>query len=326
MDIINQQGRKWQLVINEPLEKGYTHTIIKEKLALFKSISYYCLSDEMGQAEHTFHTHIFFFCTNPVRFGMIKKRFYEAHIERANGTCEENRIYIAKEGKWKDLKGDTIVEGSFEEFGTLPVERQGARGDLEEIYQFVLDGLTNAEILDRRPSTMMCLDKIEKARQTVREAEYRNVFRDLEVIYTFGATGTGKTRHIMETYGYECVYRVTEYEHPFDSYMGQDVLLLDEFHSSISLPQMLTLCEGYPMMLPCRYADRVACFTKVYIVSNLPLDKQYQNGQCRDSDTFAALLRRIDKVRVYTALGEFTDWDTKEYMDNPFLRDWDRRR
>ena len=77
----------------------------------------------------------------------------------------------------------------------------------------------------------------------------------------------------MDKHGYKNVFRVTNYAHPFDGYRGERVLLFDEFRSSLPLADMLKYLDGYPLMLPCRYADKVACFTEVYIISNIPLEQ-----------------------------------------------------
>ena len=123
----------------------------------------------------------------------------------------------------------------------------------------------------------------------------------------------------MEKYSYSGVYRVTDYSHPFDSYAGEDVLLLDEYGSNLKIRDLLNYLDGYPLTLPARYSNRVACYTKVYIISNLCLSKQYPDIQFDSPATFAALLRRIHTVIHYTAPGEFQEYGTAEYMDNPFL-------
>jgi len=111
---------------------------------------------------------------------------------------------------------------------------------------------------------MFNIEKLEIVRQTIKDEQFRNTWRDLEVTYVWGDTGTGKTRGIMEKYGYDKVYRVTDYSHPFDGYMGQDVILFEEFRSSLHLGDMLKYLDGYPVVLPCRYANKQACFTKSF--------------------------------------------------------------
>lgn len=311
------QGRRWLLTLNNPEEKGQNHLQIKEKINLIPSIVYYCMADEKGE---TYHTHIFFALEHPTRFSTIKRRFPTAHIDRAEGTAAECRAYVQKSGKWADSdKVETSISGTFEEWGELPVDRQGERTDLVLLYQMIKDGLSNFEIMERDPDYMLHLEKIERARQTVYEQQYREIFRQLETVYIWGPTGTGKTRSVMERYSYAGVYRVTDYVHPFDTYQGEDILLLDEFNSNFRIRDLLNFLDGYPLMLPCRYANRVACFTKVYIVSNICLSRQYPEIQLTEPEVFAALLRRIHKVVQYTGLGQCIEFDTAEYMNNPFL-------
>lgn len=311
------QGRKWLLTVNNPTEKGLDHKAIQEILTQFPSLLYWCLADEKGETEHT---HIFFALEHPTRFSTIKRRFPTAHIDRAEGTAAECRAYVQKSGKWAESdKAETSISGTFEEWGELPIERQGERTDLALLYQMIKDGMSNYEIMEANPDYLVSLDRVERARQAVREQQYRETFRKLEVTYLWGPTGVGKTRSVMEGQGYSDVYRVTDYAHPFDSYAGEDVLLLDEYGSNFKIRDLLNYLDGYPLTLPARYSNRVACYTKVYIISNICLSKQYTDIQWDSPATFAALLRRIHKVIHYTAPGEFQEFDTQEYMDNPFL-------
>lgn len=311
------QGRKWLLTLNNPQEKDINHQKIKKQLTLFPSLTYYCMADEKGETEHI---HIFFALEHPTRFSTIKKRFPAAHIDRAEGTVAECRAYVEKSGKWADSeKAETAVPGTFEEWGELPIEKQGERRDLSQLYEYIKDGLSNYEIMEQNPDYLLNLEKIERARQAVREQQYRNTFRKLKTTYIWGPTGVGKTRSVMEQYSYSGVYRVTDYIHPFDSYAGEEVLLLDEYGSNFKIRDLLNYLDGYPLNLPCRYTNRVACYNTVYIISNLCLSKQYTDIQFDSPATFAALLRRIHTVIQYTGPGQFVEYDTAEYMDNPFL-------
>lgn len=309
------QGRKWLLTLNNPGEKAIDHNKIKDQLALFPSLLYWCMADEKGETDHT---HVLFALEHPTRFSTIKRRFPTAHIDRAEGTAEECRAYVQKSGKWASSdKAETSIPGTFEEWGELPVERQGERTDLALLYQMIKDGMSNYEIMEANPDYMLTLDRVERARQAVREQQYQDTFRKLEVAYIWGPTGAGKTRSVMEQYSYSGVYRVTDYAHPFDSYAGEDVLLLDEYGSNFKIRDLLNYLDGYPLTLPARYSNRVACYTKVYIISNICLSKQYTDIQWDSPATFAALLRRINKVVHYTAPGEFQEFETTDYMAHP---------
>lgn len=296
--------RKYQLTINNPEKHGFTREVIRSTLSEMSSCLYWCMCDEIGQ-EGTPHTHVYLLFKNPVMFSTLQKRFYGAHIEPAKGSNQQNRDYIRKEGKWlDDAKHGTSVPDSFEESGELPEETDHRLKVNEAIFSMVEAGASNVEILREYPSAMNRLAHIEATRQTLLADQYRKEYRHLEVYYIWGKTRVGKTRFVMEKHGYENVYRVTSYQHPFDGYAGEPVLLLDEFRSSLPFSDLLKYLEGYPIMLPCRYADKVACFTQVYIISNIPLSEQYPNIQADEPASWAALKARF--TEIYEMLADST--------------------
>lgn len=121
----------------------------------------------------------------------------------------------------------------------------------------------------------------------------------------------------MEKHGYSNVYKVTNYQHPFDGYNGEDVLLLDEFRLSIPFSELLQILDGYPCKLAARYADKVACFTKVYIVTNIPFQEQYPNIKRDEPDSWEALKARINHFIEFKSED---DIDEYEFIDIP--DDW----
>ncbi|MGL4547181.1 viral replication protein [Eubacterium aggregans] len=297
------QSRKWQLTINNPLTHDMDHEAIKNILKNFAGVSYWVMSDEIGE-NCTPHTHIFMYSSSPVRFSTIKKWFPPVHIEIGRGTCEDNRNYIYKLGKWgKDAKHETNIFDTHEEFGQLPLERQGQRNDIIDLYDMIKSGLSNFDIMEENPQYMLQLDKIEKARQIVKEEKYKNEWRDLTVTYIYGRSGTGKTRSVMEKYGYSNVYRVTDYDHPWDGYQSQDVVVFEEFRSSLKISDMLNYLDGYPLTLSCRYLNRVSCFTQVYIITNLVFDDQFKDVQRNHPETWLAFCRRIGDIICRNAEG-----------------------
>lgn len=311
---LDSRSRKWQITINNPKEKGFTHEKIKDILKEFKSLVYWCMSDEIGE-NGTYHTHLYLHNSNQLRFSTLQKRFQGAHFEMSMGTASQNKDYVFKEGKWlDDKKADTNLRDTHEEGGDVPIERQGQRNDLIDLYDWIKEGMTNFEIIDENPNFLFDIDKIERARQVVKENEYRKTFRNLHVTYVYGRTKTGKTRSVMEKYGYENVYRVTDYDHPFDGYKGQDVIVFEEFRSSLKVQDMLNYLDGYPLELPCRYANKVACFTKVYIITNISLNDQYSSVQRYQGETWQALLRRINEVKVFNSSEDIKIYDTDEYV------------
>lgn len=315
--IIDTQSFMYQLTINAPKEKGWTHEhILNVFRNNFKTLVYICMADEQGSI---YHTHIFVVFASRVRFSMVKRYFEEAHIEKCKGSVSDNVNYVKKTGKWEndETKQEKKVIGTFEEYGTQPPNSKGKRSDMSELYQMVMDNMTNAEILAQNQDYILQIDKIDKVRTTILTEKYKETVRlDLEVIYISGATGTGKTRGVLEKNGYSNVYRVTDYLHPFDGYTCQPVICFDEFRSSLKLKEMLLFCDIYPIELPSRYANKFACYNKIYIVSNWNLERQYFDLQREDKESWEAFLRRIHKVITYGKDGSIKEYETvKAYME-----------
>lgn len=307
------QRHSFQLTINNPLKYGYSHLTIKQKLIEnFTTLDYFCMADEIGECG-TFHTHIFVHYRSRVRFNTIKRHFPEAHIEQAMGTVQNNIDYIKKTGKWVNTdKAETTVQGSFESWGTLPKQR-GKRADMEELFSLIMAGYTNSEIIAANNDYILNIDKLDKVRTTLLMDKFKNHRRlNLKVIYVFGATGSGKTRDILDRHGDSSVFRITDYQHPFDNYSCQPVIVFEEFRSGLRISDMLNYCDIYPLELPARYANKYACYEQVYIVSNWDLNKQYSEIQSDSPETWKAFLRRIHEVQEYHADGTVTIFDSVE--------------
>ena len=298
----NTQSRKWSLVINNPLEAGLDHTAIREILHRF-SPAYFCLADEIATTG-TYHTHIFLYSPSPMRFSTVKNRFPTAHIEKAYQSARINRDYIAKKGKWADTdKAETSVPGTFEEWGDLPAEKEEEAPEMFKLIQDLRTGKSIMEIVEDNPKYAFRIREVETLRQAILEEKYSAENRQLEVTYLYGASGVGKTWGIFERHNPKSICRITDYGGRngvrFDAYRCQDVLVFEEFHSQIPISAMLNYLDIYPIMLPARYNDRVACYTTVYLTSNIPLEAQYQEIQRYQLETWYAFLRRIHNVIEY---------------------------
>lgn len=320
------RSRKWQITINNPqnLDQNiYTFSNLKTYInKSFDKILYFCYSFEIGLKEKTEHIHIFLYFENPVRFSTIQKYFTGFHIENCKGTCIDNKNYIFKIGKWeKSDKEDTRIEGMQFESGEVPEEKgQGQRTDLEQLYTLLESNLTNAEIYATNPNFMRYASNMDRMRQDIFNNIYNKKTRPVVVIYIYGTTGTGKSWNICNNHGYENVYRISDYTHPFDEYTKEKVVCYEEFRSCLPIKRMLQELDVYPYRLPCRYANRIALYDTIYIISNIPLEKQYENIQEEDNETWNAFLRRIDIVQEYCVDGSVKTYinDENQKLDNYF--------
>lgn len=323
------QSDMYMITINNPSYYNMSHHEIKSILInKFKTIIYFCMADEKGS---TLHTHIFICFKSRVRFSTVQRQFPHANIVTVKGTVSENISYIKKNGKWEnDKKHETKIEGTFEEWGEQPPDSRGKNHDMTELYHMVIDGLSNAEIIAKNQDYILQIDKIDKLRTIILTERYKELRRlDLKVIYIYGATGTGKTRGVLDEHGNSEVYRVTDYQHPFDSYACQPVIAFDEYragsgmgsNSGIRIGDMLEFTDIYPVELPARFSNKYACYNTVYIISNWSLEEQYRDIQKENPASWKAFLRRIHEVRYHSEDGKVYVFNSvEEYLNRD--SDW----
>lgn len=319
----NTRSRKYLLTINNPKEHGLAHDRINDIMLSLKW-TYYCLCDEIGE-KGTYHTHLFFYCENAVSFEKIKKIFPTAHIETAHGSASENRDYIRKEGKYLNSdKKETNIPETFEEYGEIPKDKNEKNKSIsEDVLEMLKNGSTPMEVVYKYPSYGTRLVQLNYLNQSILTEKYKTENRNVEVTYIWGDTGTGKTSYVLNKYGNANVYKVTNYEHPFDNYSTEKVLLLDEFRSQIPISDMLQYLDRYPCMLPARYANKCACYEEVIIISNVPIDEQYQNIQLYEPKTYNAFIRRFDKILYFKKNEEdiFSPIITEEIKEQYFIKE-----
>ena len=278
------QARCWCLTINN---ETMTDAEFAEYVQGLEHFKYIVFQREIGAEKGVEHIQAYIEFTIGKRFSTIKGYFPRAHIEPRKGSKAQARNYC--------MKTETRFHPPVE-IGTFAEER--ARTDITTMIDMVKSGASNYDIMSLFPVQYMKMSNtIDKVRSLVLEEKYKNVFRKLTVKYIWGETAVGKTRNVMDQYGYDKVYRVTEYDAgSFDAYSGQDIILFEEFHGQFPIEKMLVLLDGYPLMLPCRYYNKVACYTKVYLTSNEPLSSLYTSVQSSNSRTYDALKRRITDV------------------------------
>lgn len=302
------QSRAYQITINNPDEKGYDDDKINTIIAKSK-VMFACYAREIGE-QGTPHVHVYVLFPSPRRFSTIKKKYPGAHIERTFGSIQDNIDYIKKEGKFAETnKAETSIEGSYREFGAVPSNLTLGLSDMEQVVELLEQGYSVVEIIEAFPKYAFKVNSIEAVKQAFLAEKYRETMRTVEVTYKFGSTGTGKTRSIYKDYAPEDICRITSYGKngvKFDSYKSEDVLVFEEYASQIPIEEFLVYLDIYPLMLPARYSDKTACYTKVIITSNLPLSSQYIMEQHSKPETYAALLRRINFVEEYKSNGTVT--------------------
>ena len=290
---------------------NFTHTPdeLTELLQTLPNNSFGRFQIEKATDTGTIHYQGYIHFSKRVYWGQLRREFIKMGLHRLS---HRNRIASPKDAAdycnkthCKETGKQTKLTEPVYEWGELN-NQQGERNDLAEIVERVKAGATNAELLDEYPTQFFRYKKhIDAVRSTYLEAKYRSTFRNIEVYYIHGSPRTGKTRFVLEKYGYENVCRVTEYDKwLFENYHGQKIVLFDEFDGQPKITTMNKLMEGYPMEYRCRNEDRVAMNDKVYIISNLPLSAQYTKEHAEKPKIYEAFTKRFNHIINWDNLAE----------------------
>ena len=243
----------------------------------------------------TYHIQGFAIYKESKRFKNVKQDFPTAHIIVPNGSNTQNRDYCTK----KDSRIAEPVEiGEFSEMRS--------RNDIVEFLELVKLGASNVTLKTTFPVlySQYGPEKIERFRQDDLKEEYGKKFRDVKVTYIYGEARTGKTTYIYENYPMDDICRVINYyKGTFEFYNFHKILVLDEFTGKIDITYMNNLLDKFPLDLPARFANRMACFEEVFIISNLPLTELYKEEQAAMPEVYKAFISRIQNIIRFTALG-----------------------
>ena len=315
--------RNYLLTINNPKKHHLDRDIIFNDCIDLEP-QYFCLSEEVGLKEKTPHIHVFIKFKNPRSFMRIKKTFPEAHIDKCEGTDIQCIDYVFKEGTWADdPKGETNLRDTHMEWGDKPQPPEKKEPVAAIIKRMVDDGYTTKEVIDIYPNLAMRVTQINAYVDLKLRNDHAQFLKerrlDLDVTYIFGASGTGKTRYVTDKHEADMA-SASDYKQPFEHYDYNKVYVFEEFRSDLPCKQMLRYLDIYPCSLPHRYGNRFACYNKVYIISNIELEKQYQDVQKNEPETWKAFLRRIHHVIEFRDNGEKRYYNTlKDYKENKFI-------
>lgn len=280
---MSKRIRGWVGTLNNPttdeqkeLERLITDQPYKE------NVCYLVANEEVGESG-TPHIQLYIEWENPKTMSATKRNLGSNrwHLEPRRGEPYQAAQYCLKD----------VEEGGepTHEYGDRPLSEQPATiWDALELFLQQSPDASDTEIIRKFPKGYnrfwRSFDKIILEHRMKRLNEYR----PLEVHYWHGPPRTGKTRGVLEKHGAWDVYRVTNYNNPFDNYAGQSVLLFEEFRSQLPLSQMLAILDNYITLLPARYSDKIGIFDTVYLVSNWPLEEQYRNTAAIDLQPFHA--------------------------------------
>ena len=279
----------------------YEYDFKKIYLQLMRK-GYQIISIIHEKGEKTEHYHFIIQHNHQISTHTLLKIMPYGKIEKQKGSNLEAYNYLlhidpksVKNGK-KEYSPEEI-QHNLEDIEFWKSITQGKRTDLEEIITAVEEGKTHYEIFKELPHALKYSGLIERVQRALNEEKAKQERQPLTVKYFYGDTATGKSFTALNSHDKKDIFKITNYQNPFDNYKGQNVLILEEYHSNFTITQLLDILDHYPQELNARYYNNYACWNIVYIISNKEPQEQYPNI---DPRTKKAFYRRITTIQHFT--------------------------
>lgn len=236
-------------------------------------VRYWIVGREVGEGG-TPHLQGYVYFHNAKTMAQTKAYVGErAHLERSAGSGPENRAYCSK-------------DGNFTEHGELP--SQGSRTDIAAVKKAIL--------IDDRPLPAVIMEC--SGYQSMRTAELLDKYKPMkqreppEVVWIWGATGTGKSRYCWEKMGTEDTWVSSKDLRWWQGYSGQRNVILDDFRADFcKFHELLRILDRYPYQVEYKGGSTYLRATRIYITSAWPPENIYKT-----IEDISQLSRRITKV------------------------------
>lgn len=279
-------ARRWCYTLNNP----------KELIPFADSMRYHIYGEEVAPETGTPHYQGYVEFKKQVELSALKKLSGEAHWAPCRGDQASNIAYCKKEGKFHE-EG---VPGA-----------QGHRTDLDAVKEDILAHHTKKMLYTNH---FTAYARYKRNLDEMREVLLRSTEdREVEVIYLWGPTRSGKTRRAMVDR--ENTYRVPSPYTWWDRYDGQSTVVFDEFHGQIPITTMDEYLDRYPLDLPVKGGFVQAKYTRVWIVANVPITELYKGVP---DEIRLAFQKRVNRIEY---IGGDVQWDDSSPPSSPFHTD-----
>lgn len=256
----NSTVRRFCFTLNNYTESDYD--IIK--LFLITNCKYGIVGKELAPNTGTPHLQGFCNLQKPMRFSTIKKCLSDrVHLEKANGSDEQNQTYCSKAG---------------ESFETGTPSKGGQRTDLQSLLVDIQNGDTDKRLLaEKHPSVYIRyfrgIDNYLKLMYPIAPRDFKT-----EVRYYYGEPGTGKSRLALQEAREIAADSI--YYKPrglwWDGYTQQKCVIIDDFYGWIKYDELLKICDRYPYKVQIKGGMEEFKATHIWITSNVDIDKLYK--------------------------------------------------
>lgn len=307
------------IMTDKPKSRNYCFTInnyTKEDLeqlhmlgAELKKHHYVIYGLEIAPETGTKHVQGYIQLNEAQRFNYLHKYFnlkranglLKFHIEKANGTPEQNIIYCSE-------------DGDFYEYGT-PIS-QGKRTDMMEIKEQIKANPKDLnKIIDERANNLQQL-KFAQSIQSV-YLTHRDPAYPPQVFWLFGATGVGKTSLVYKTFSDVC--SVSSPRWAGTGYNQNECLLFDDIREfDITFNELLKITDRFPFTLERKHGQ--IPLNSPYIVFTAPysIDQTFTSTK----ENLKQLKRRVVQIDL-DSVADINDIDLKN-LDPKYIYGGDK--
>lgn len=267
---------------------------------------------------------------SPIRLGSIvrsirkqtdtEKKTVSVYVRRAQKTAARCVAYVSKQ--------DTRIWGpwSSRPMDAWPLYEHEERIDKEDLFDSVMrEGATMADILNNPEMSVAAASCMRWLASLIRQRDGNKwgvdgPERDLEVLYLYGASGTGKStvarQYLDAVVGKNNYFPATDYvRDTWGEYACQRGVLLDELRlptPQISLTVFLQITDRFPVQLSRRYENSWAAYDHMVITSNWSPDRQWESIKTSSSPTPSeedrvAFMRRFTRILHVKSDGTIAD-------------------
>lgn len=270
--------RRWCFTLNNPATD-------EPWAALPPDVAFIVWQKEQG-AQGTIHLQGYVRLTKSLSIGRVKEvlSMPGAHLEKANGSEEQCHAYCTKV--------ETRVGGPWTLGDYLP--SQGQRTDLKKCAALISEGKSLSVVAAADPCTFIRYCKGLAALQTA--LQVRKLRPAIEVVVIWGPTGVGKSHWAWNNFPLDRLFgwNANSGKQWFDTYAGEDILVIDEYSGEQPLAYLNRILDHYPMMVETKGGHAMANWTKVIITSNIDPANWYSSANgVNTPERIASLLRRL---------------------------------
>ena len=224
------RSKRWCVTLNNSTAEEESAL----QLNLEKDVFSYLIYGREVVSDDTPHLQMYLETSGKMSLSSMKKidGLSRAHLEKANGSLEQNRRYCKKEDA-NPFEGGSAM-------------KQGKRSDLVAIQDLLDGGATTDEIADSHFTKWVVYRRsfTAYAARLIPDRHWKT-----HVTVLWGSTGTGKTRFVHDQIMDSTFWQPGDYQW-FDGYNGQDIVLFDDYRGEYPLPMLLRLLDRYPLQLP----------------------------------------------------------------------------